>query len=77
MYFLVLSHAPPPLFKNNAIRMPVAVENIKNAQTAFGPSSGWLVMLPMYLKITQTMIGEKTERRPGLTIYLCPAAVTI
>ena len=76
-YFFVLSHAPPPLFKNNAISIPVAVENIKKAQTAFGPSKGWFVMSPMYLKTRDMTIGERTERSPGLTISRCPAAVTI
>lgn len=38
-YFLVLSQAPPPLFKNNAMSMPVAVVNMRNAHTALGPSN--------------------------------------
>ena len=32
IYFLALSQAPPPLFKNNAYKIPAQVENIKNAQ---------------------------------------------
>ena len=76
-YFFVLSQAPPPLFKNKAIKIPVAVENIKKAQTAFGPRSYWPVTEPIYLKIKDTTIGERTERSPGFTIYLWPAAVTI
>ena len=33
IYFLALSQAPPALLKNVAIRIPVAVENIKKEAT--------------------------------------------
>ena len=32
IYFLALSQAPPPLFKNNAYKIPAQVENIRNEQ---------------------------------------------
>ena len=58
-YFLVLSQAPPPLFKNKAIKIPVEVENIKKAHTALGPSSYCPVMLPTNLKTKETAMGER------------------
>ena len=77
IYFFVLSQAPPALFKNNAINIPVAVVNIKNEQTALGPNNGCSEITPMYLKIIDTKIGDRTESNPGFIISLCPAAVTI
>ena len=76
-YFFVLSQAPPALFKNKAIKIPVAVENIKNAHIAFGPNKFCPVNYPIYLKNKATKIGDKTDKSPGLTISLWPAAVTI
>src|SRR6266404_1701739 len=38
MNFLALSHAPPPLFRSVAIRMPVIVPTMSNAATASAPT---------------------------------------
>lgn len=76
MYFLALSQAPPPLLKKRAIRIPVLVENIKNPANTSAPNSGLPLYYPMILNSTPTVIGDKTDSRPGLIIYLRPALLT-
>lgn len=52
IYFLALSQAPPPLFKKRAMRMPVEVANIKNAQTTLAPSKSFPYNSPITRNIT-------------------------
>eukprot|EP00922_Rhytidocystis_sp_ex-Travisia-forbesii_P034013 GHVS01050534.1.p1 GENE.GHVS01050534.1~~GHVS01050534.1.p1 ORF type:complete len:117 (+),score=3.08 GHVS01050534.1:288-638(+) len=40
IYFLALSQAPPALFRNRAVRMPVVVQNIRKAAMLWAPSKG-------------------------------------
>ena len=77
MYFFALSHAPPPLLKKRAIKIPVLVANIRNPANASAPSKGLSLYEPTILNITPTQIGERTERRPGLIICFNPASFTM
>src|SRR5687768_2439027 len=63
MYFLALSHAPPPLFSTVASRMPAMVPTIRNAAIA------------SHLSTKPTMIGAATARMPGATISRSAALV--
>ena len=76
MYFLALSQAPPPLLKKSAIRIPVLVENIKNPAKTSAPNKGLPLYDPIILKMTPTVMGESTDKRPGLIIYFKPALLT-
>ncbi len=70
MYFLALSHAPPLLFRNSAIKIPVMVPTIRNAATASAPTSN-------ALNTTPTAIGIPTAKsiEPGdlLIFEITPA----
>ena len=71
MNFLALSHAPPPLFRSVAIRMPHIVPTMSNAATASAPT--WKAAR----KTTPTTIGMNTARRPGSTISRSAPRVTM
>ena len=77
MYFLLLSHAPPALFKNNAYKIPVQVENIKKAQIALAGNNSYILTTLIALNIIPKINGVKTLNNPGLIISLNPALVTI
>jgi len=67
MYFLALSHAPPPLFRNRAYRIPVHVENIRNAHIPFAANRSSSLNILINLRITPRTRGVSTLNRPGLT----------
>lgn len=77
MYFLLLSQAPPALFKNNAYNIPVQVENIRNAQIPFAASNSYILTTLIALSAIPKTIGVKTLNKPGFIISLNPALVTI
>lgn len=68
--FLALSQAPPPLLKNRAINIPVAVENIKNPAIDFAPKRGSYFRYPKSLNTTPTTNGERIANKPGFIISL-------
>lgn len=65
------------MLKNRAMRIPVEVENIRKPARASAPSKGLFLYEPIMRNVTPTMIGERTDKRPGLIIYFKPAAFTI
>ena len=75
--FFALSHAPPPLVKNNAIKIPVDVENIKNPAVALAPNRGSDFKTPNSLNNTPQSKGERIASSPGFIISLYPAFATI
>src|SRR6478736_100277 len=54
MYFFALSHAPPPLLRSVAMRMPAIVPTMRRAATASAPAPN------AALKITPTTTGIAT-----------------
>ena len=71
MNFFALSHAPPPLFKSVAVRIPPIVPTIRKAATVSAPT--W----KNSLKTRPTAIGIPTARSPGATIALSAPIVTM
>ena len=76
MYFFALSHAPPTLSRNSAMRMPVTVANIINPPRHAAPRSGRPVISPMKRNMTPTNVGTATARMPGNRISRSAARVT-
>ena len=60
MYFLALSHAPPPLLSSVATRMPAIVPTMRNAATDSAPTAN-------IRKIIAAAIGTPTAIAPGTT----------
>jgi hypothetical protein len=77
IYFLLLSHAPPALFRNNAYKIPVQVENIKNAQIPLAANNSYILTTFIALSVSPNTMGVSTLNNPGLIISLNPALVTI
>ena len=65
MYFLALSHAPPPLFRTVASRTPAIVPTISMPATASAPSR------------SPTTIGVATATTPGRIISRSAARVVM
>ena len=65
MYFLALSHAPPPLLRTVARRTPAIVPTISRPATASEP------------RRRPTMIGVATATRPGAIICRSAARVVM
>ena len=66
MYFLALSHAPPPLFRKAAIRMPTIVPTMRHAGDRLGADAD-------LLESEADGDGEPDDERPG-TIMLAQGA---
>src|SRR5438445_711573 len=77
MYFLALSHAPPPLFMSVASRMPAMVPTMRNAATEIAPTGNWSLGSAKKRKITPTATGLATASTPGTTMALSADLVTI
>lgn len=76
-YFLALSHAPPALLRNNAMRIPVDVENIINEANTCAPNIYFSLYCPIIRNKTPTTTGDRTANKPGFIISFSPAAATI
>mmetsp|Transcript_25716 Transcript_25716/g.63780 ORF Transcript_25716/g.63780 Transcript_25716/m.63780 type:complete len:204 (+) Transcript_25716:217-828(+) len=76
-YFLALSHAPPALLRNSAIKIPVDVLNMRKDAITCAPRKGLFQYDPSNLNTNPTANGERTESSPGLTISRSAARETI
>ncbi|MNV41046.1 hypothetical protein D3C71_1326710 [compost metagenome] len=65
MYFLALSHAPPPVHMLMATKRPVTMVPMSKPPSALGPSS------------RPTTMGTTTGSRLGITISLMAAVVSM
>ena len=65
MYFLALSHAPPPLVMEMATKSPVTIVPSSTPPRAIGP------------RMKPTRMGESTGIAPGTIIFWIAAFVTI
>ncbi len=69
--FLALSHAPPALDWNIAIKTPVTVTPARSPPSISGPPT------PNNLSPNPTITGVKIAKTPGKTICLIEASVEI
>ena len=75
--FLALSHAPPAVLRNSAIRIPATVANMSMPATAFAPSSSCPVAAPTARNATPITTGPNTANKPGLSISRSALSATM